>query len=76
MKILSPESCPDLSRRFVAAEKTRARFCSSKCSALVRVNRARGKIIKSPKDTGQATMLQNLRTRYTCLSRSPKFLSF
>jgi hypothetical protein len=30
--------------RFVAAKKTRARFCSAKCSAYVRVNKARGKM--------------------------------
>jgi hypothetical protein len=32
------------SPRFVAAKKTRARFCSAKCSAYVRVNKARGKM--------------------------------
>jgi len=46
---------PRCGRRFVAAKKTRARFCSSKCSAYVRVNKARGITIKAPKDTGQAT---------------------
>jgi len=41
LKICDNNKCK---RRFVAAKRTRARFCSSKCSAWVRVNKARGKL--------------------------------
>jgi hypothetical protein len=43
--ICENEKCPKPFRLFAAQRRNRAKFCSSKCSAYVRVNKARGKMV-------------------------------